>query len=45
MEPVRLDRVGVAEAARLAAEALKRPGAVLLLPTETVYGLVCLRPT
>lgn len=41
MEPVRLDRVGVAEAARLAAEALKRPGAVLLLPTETVYGLVC----
>lgn len=22
-------------------EALKRPGAVLLLPTETVYGLVC----
>ena len=41
MEPVRLDRIGVAEAARLAAEALKRPGAVLLLPTETVYGLVC----
>ena len=31
----------MAEAARLAAEALKRPGAVLLLPTETVYGLVC----
>ena len=24
-----------------AAEALRRPGAVLLLPTETVYGLVC----
>lgn len=41
MEPVRLDRIGVAEAARLAAEVLKRPGAVLLLPTETVYGLVC----
>ena len=26
---------------RKAAEILRRPGAVLLLPTETVYGLVC----
>ena len=26
---------------RQAVEILRRPGAVLLLPTETVYGLVC----
>ena len=26
---------------RKAVETLRRPGAVLLLPTETVYGLVC----
>ena len=28
-------------AAQKAAELLKKPGAVLLVPTETVYGLVC----
>lgn len=32
---------GLAAAAQAAAEALRRPGAVVLVPTETVYGLVC----
>ena len=33
--------LSLADAARKAAEILRRPGAVLLVPTETVYGLVC----
>lgn len=42
MSPViELASAGVAAAARRAAELLSAPGAVLLLPTETVYGLVC----
>lgn len=32
---------GVAAAVARAVELLRRPGAVLLVPTETVYGLVC----
>ncbi len=31
----------LAAVAEKAVEALRRPGAVVLLPTETVYGLVC----
>lgn len=41
IKQISLNEIGVHEAARLATEALKQPGAVLLLPTETVYGLVC----
>ena len=36
-------RVRGIDAARMAAEVLREPGAVLLVPTETVYGLVCRR--
>ncbi len=32
---------GLDRAAEAAAAALRRPGAVVLVPTETVYGLVC----
>lgn len=42
MSPVvELASAGVAAVAHRAAELLARPGTVLLLPTETVYGLVC----
>lgn len=42
MSPVvELASAGVAAVAHRAAEFLARPGTVLLLPTETVYGLVC----
>ena len=42
MSPVvDLAATGIRAAARRAAELLAVPGTVLLLPTETVYGLVC----
>ena len=42
MSPVvELASAGIDAVARRAAELLAAPGAVLLLPTETVYGLVC----
>ncbi len=42
MNPViELAAAGVADTARRAAALLCAPGTVLLLPTETVYGLVC----
>ena len=33
--------MSIAEAALAAAKILRNPGAVILVPTETVYGLVC----
>ncbi len=41
MDRIYLASEGIKKAARKAAEALNVPGAVLLVPTETVYGLVC----
>ena len=38
--PAQLD-TGIEQLLKLALEHLQRPGAVLLVPTETVYGLVC----
>ena len=38
---LKLGEIGVAAAVESCREALARPGAVLLIPTETVYGLVC----
>ena len=36
-----LAAAGLEAAVDAACEALSRPGAVVLVPTETVYGLVC----
>ena len=41
MTPVVQLAAGLEAAASAAAEVLRRPGAVVLVPTETVYGLVC----
>ena len=41
MERIVLAAVSVKDAAARVAEILRRPGAVVLVPTETVYGLVC----
>lgn len=42
MTPIlKLSESGVGAAAEAVLEALAEPGAVVLLPTETVYGLVC----
>ncbi|MDD3119344.1 MAG: Sua5/YciO/YrdC/YwlC family protein, partial [Victivallales bacterium] len=44
MTKINLDRnipASVAAATELCAATLHRPGAVALVPTETVYGLVC----
>ena len=38
---LRLDTENLEAAARACAKELGRPGAVALIPTETVYGLVC----
>ncbi len=41
MKKIDLKEYGMEYAVNAAAEALNEPGAVLLVPTETVYGLVC----
>lgn len=38
---ISLSRDGISAAVAQAVAALSKPGAVLLVPTETVYGLVC----
>lgn len=41
MKKFNLHKDNIVEIINSCIEALKRPGAVLLVPTETVYGLVC----
>lgn len=41
MKKFDLQADNIAEIISFCVEALKQPGAVLLIPTETVYGLVC----
>ena len=41
MEKFNLQTDDITEIISSCVEALERPGAVLLVPTETVYGLVC----
>ena len=41
MKKINLQKDDIAEIIDCCVEALQQPGAVLMLPTETVYGLVC----